>query len=162
MPRSKSRRRGRPNAIAKLSVTQLMGEIERRRSMAGQLHSRRAQLEQELSVISDELAQLETLGSSKEHASVSVSAPKRGRPKGSGKPGAIRGKGRGGNEKSLSSLLQSLLTGKTMSVPKMAEAVKKSGYKSKSKNFRTIVALTLLKNKKAFKRVARGQYTAKS
>ena len=43
----------------------------------------------------------------------------------------------------------------------MADAVKKSGYKSKSKNFRTLVALALLSHKKLFKRVARGQYTAK-
>ena len=48
-----------------------------------------------------------------------------------------------------------------MTVAEMAEAAKKTGYKSKSKNFRVIVSLTLLKNRKLFKRVARGQYTAK-
>jgi hypothetical protein len=48
-----------------------------------------------------------------------------------------------------------------MGVSEMAEAAKKAGHKSKSKNFRTIVSLALLNNRKMFKRVSRGQYTAK-
>ena len=48
-----------------------------------------------------------------------------------------------------------------MSVPEMAEAVKKAGHKSKSKDFRNVVNLTLQKNRKMFERVSRGQYTAK-
>src|SRR5207244_13219216 len=71
------------------------------------------------------------------------------------------GRGRGGNEKSLPTLLHSLLQGKTMSVQEMADAAKKAGHKSKSKNFRMIVSLALLKNPNLFKRVSRGQYTAK-
>ena len=47
-----------------------------------------------------------------------------------------------------------------MSEPKMAEAAKKAGHKSKSKNFRTIVSLALLNHRKMFKRVSRGQHTA--
>jgi len=54
-----------------------------------------------------------------------------------------------------------LLRGKTMSVPEMAEAAKKAGYKSKSKNFRTIISLALISHRKMFKRVSRGQYTAR-
>ncbi len=62
---------------------------------------------------------------------------------------------------SLATVLQSVLRGKTMRVPEMSDAAIRIGYKSKSKNFRNVVALTMLKNKKAFKRVSRGQYTAK-
>jgi hypothetical protein len=43
----------------------------------------------------------------------------------------------------------------------MTEAAKRAGHKSKSKNFRTIVSLPLLSNRKLFKRVARGKYTAR-
>jgi hypothetical protein len=43
----------------------------------------------------------------------------------------------------------------------MAVAAKKAGHKTKSKNFNTVVGLTLLNHKKMFKRVSRGQYTAK-
>ena len=48
-----------------------------------------------------------------------------------------------------------------MSVPEMAVAAKKAGHKSKSKNFRTVVGLALFGNKKLFRRVSRGQYTAR-
>ena len=48
-----------------------------------------------------------------------------------------------------------------MSVPEMTEAAKRAGHKSKSKNFRNVVALAIITNRKLFKRVARGQYTAK-
>jgi len=58
-------------------------------------------------------------------------------------------------------VLQSVLRGKTMNVADMAEAALKAGYKSTSKNFKTVVGLTLLKGKKMFKRVSRGQYTAR-
>jgi hypothetical protein len=65
------------------------------------------------------------------------------------------------NTASLVESLQKLLTNKTMTVTEMADAVQKAGYKTSSPNFRTIVNQTLINNKKAFKRVARGQYTAK-
>ena len=48
-----------------------------------------------------------------------------------------------------------------MSVIEVAEAVLKSGYKSNAANFTSVVNLTLLKRKDLFKRVGRGQYTAK-
>ena len=65
------------------------------------------------------------------------------------------------NAGSLVESLKKLLTGKTMSVTEMADAVQKAGYKTSSPNFRTIVNQTLISNKRDFKRVARGQYTAK-
>jgi hypothetical protein len=137
-----------------------MAEVERRRSMSGSLVARRDELTAQLEAINAEIAELESIG-----AATNGQAHRRGRgrPKGLGgaKRGARAGRGRGGNEKSLPALLHGLLQGKTMSVPEMAEAAKKAGHKSKSKNFRTIVSLAVLNNRQMFKRVSRGQYTAK-
>ena len=58
-------------------------------------------------------------------------------------------------------MLHSLLRGRTMTVAEMAAAAKKAGHKSRSKNFRVIVSLALLKNRGMFKRADRGQYTAR-
>jgi hypothetical protein len=152
---SRKRRRDRPSAIARVSTTDLMREIERRRGMLGSLRATRDDLTRQLESLNTEIAGIESMDGP-------GSAPPRrgpGRPKGSGKGG--RGRGRDGNKQTLSMLLHSLLRGKTMSVPEMAQAAKKAGYKSKSKNFRMVVGLTILKNRKMFRRVTRGQYTAK-
>jgi len=77
-----------------------------------------------------------------------------------GRPVGAR-RGRGGNKQSLPALLHSLLKGKTMSIPELTDAAKRAGHKSKSKNFRNVVSLAIITNRKLFKRVARGQYTAK-
>lgn len=42
-----------------------------------------------------------------------------------------------------------------------AEALKASGFRTYSANFRTIVNIVLVKHPGLFKRVGRGQYTAK-
>jgi hypothetical protein len=63
------------------------------------------------------------------------------------------------NEVNLIDALAEILKGKTMSVTEAAEAVQKNGYKTTSPNFRTMVNAALL-NKKKFKRVERGRYTA--
>ena len=47
-----------------------------------------------------------------------------------------------------------------MSVVEAGEAVKKAGYKTNAANFRTMVNIALIKSGK-FKRMERGQYTAK-
>ena len=62
---------------------------------------------------------------------------------------------------SLVEALTKVLTGKTLSVTEASVAVKKIGYKTKSENFRTIVNQTLIKYPNLYKKVARGQYTAK-
>jgi hypothetical protein len=121
--------------------------------------SRRSELESELDAINADLAQFGDVGG----------PPVRrgpGRPRKSGtRPGPTLGRGRkgrghGGNEKSLPALLHSLLQGKTMSIPELTDAAKKAGHKSKSKKFRTIVALAVFHNPKMFRRVSRGMYTA--
>ena len=108
------------------------------------------QLRGQREALDTQIAELEALGGPT--AAVSQSSP--GRPTG-------QRRGRGGNKQALPSLLHSLLQGKTMNVAEMAEAAKRAGHKSKSKNFRSVVALALITNRKLFKRVARGQYTAK-
>lgn len=75
--------------------------------------------------------------------------------------------GRGGirkrpkNKMNLSDTLLKVLASATMSVTEVAEAVQKAGYVTTSPSFRTIVNQTLIKDKR-FKRVGRGQYTAKA
>jgi hypothetical protein len=64
------------------------------------------------------------------------------------------------NSKTLADALHAVLTGATMGVTEVAEAVQQAGYHTTSPNFRTIVNQTLLKDKR-IKRVARGQYTAR-
>src|ERR1043165_6632931 len=105
--------------------------------------SRRSEFESELETINADLAQLGGTGGETKRRGP-------GRPRGTRSPKAqtggrgAKGRGRGGNEQSLPVLLHSMLRGKTMSVPEMAEAAKKAGHKSKSKNFRTIVSLALI------------------
>ena len=71
--------------------------------------------------------------------------------------------GRGGRRASGAGLKESIariLTGKPMNVSDIAEAVLKSGYISSSPNFKVMVNQQLIANKKLFKRVERGLYTA--
>jgi hypothetical protein len=79
--------------------------------------------------------------------------------------GQLRGLGRGGgrarNAKSLPEALHALLKGRTMRVVDAAEAVQKAGYRTNSRTFRVQVNIALVKRKDLFKRVGRGQYTAK-
>lgn len=65
------------------------------------------------------------------------------------------------NSTSLVETLGGVLNGTTMTVSDIIGAVHKAGYKTTSRNFRSIVNQALLANKKAFRRVARGQYTAR-
>jgi len=152
MPKRRKRQsgRGRPGFLSKLTIDQIQAEITRR---LDSLLLRRSEIESELESINADLAQPgDSRGENKhrafgrQRAIVTYTAKRRGR---------------GGNEQSLHNVLQSLLRGKTMSVPEMAEAAKKAGHKSKSKNFRTIVSLALLNHPKKFRRVSRGLYTAR-
>ena len=67
----------------------------------------------------------------------------------------------GGKRVLLADALQSMLSGKELSVTEIADSLLKSGYKTKSsaKNFRVMVNQTLTKDTR-FKRVSRGIYTA--
>ena len=144
--RAGGKRRGRPSAIARIPTADLRSELERRRGMMDEL------VRQHEALIV-EIKQLEP-GYRSEDVS-NGSAPtghKRGR---------LAGSGRRGNKLNLVESLRNLLQGNTLSVVEAADAVKKAGYKSKSANFRVIVNQALLANRKAFRKVGRGQYTAR-
>ncbi len=64
------------------------------------------------------------------------------------------------NKQSLVEVLAQVLKGKTLGVPEAADAVMATGYNSNAANFRLIVNQTLIKSDR-FKKVSRGQYTAK-
>jgi len=127
-----------------LPTQELEAELRRREKIAGKLVMRREKL----------LAELAELDAQIKAAGALISA---GRAS-SGRRGGGR---RGRNDMNLGDALVGTLTGKTMSVTEVAEAVQRAGYNTTSPNFRTIVNQTLTKDKR-FKRVARGQYTAAS
>jgi hypothetical protein len=77
-----------------------------------------------------------------------------------GRVGAIPGRRRPRNEMNLAESLVQVLKGKTMGVTEVAGEVQKAGYQTTAENFRTIVNQTLIKNRKMFRKVGRGQYTA--
>jgi hypothetical protein len=70
------------------------------------------------------------------------------------------GRRRAKNERSLTEVLAKVLRSTTLSVTDAAAAVKRAGYRTKSRNFRTQVNIALIKSGR-FKRVGRGRYTAK-
>ncbi len=74
--------------------------------------------------------------------------------------GGIVGGSRPKNERTLTEALVQVLTGKTMRVADAVKAVQQAGYRTTSPSFRTIVNQALISSGK-FKRVGRGEYTAK-
>lgn len=147
---------GRPRKLSSVSVAELQAELHHRRS---ELQSRRDELAQELQAIDQQLSQ---------YGEASVRRGPGRPPRSAGAaPARSTGNGRrtrtgrGGNKLSLVDTLRNILNGRTMSVTDATEAVLKTGYRSKSSNFRTIVNQALILNPDKFKNVARGQYTAK-
>jgi hypothetical protein len=133
---------GRTSNIAKLSMTDLQAEIRRRQRSVGPLMRRREALLKRLAEIDAELAALGGM----------IDGDNRGIP------GRRR---RAVNATPLPEALKAVLEGKTLSVTEAAEAVQAAGYKTHSSNFKIMVNMVLTKYPKMFKRVARGQYTAR-
>ena len=159
------RRRGRPTALASVPTADLQRELERRMSDMSQ---RRDELLSELDSI-DRMMTGERRGPGRPRRKAGRRG-RPGRPKGAGrrrgrppKSAAMktRGRKRPRNKMNLVEALAAVLKGRTMGVTEVADAVKKSGYKTTSPNFRTIVNQALLKHKSVFDKVGRGQYTAK-
>jgi hypothetical protein len=125
-------------SLAKLSVGDLQREISRRQRGGKTLLRRRAKLAAKLAALDAQIAELGLRAGSNGHSG-------RSRPR---------------NESNLVDALAKVLDGKTMSVGEAMEAVQKSGYKTTAANFRVIVNQCLINSGK-FKRVERGQYTAK-
>jgi len=143
--------------LSHLPTREIQAEIDRRQAQAASIRGHRDAIARQIAELDKHIADL---GGD----ALLRSRKRRGRPRGSKTKanGAAAGTGaRRGRRGGLADVLHSLLQGKTMSVPEMAKAAKKAGHKSKSKNFRTVVGLTLINHRKMFKRVSRGQYTAK-
>lgn len=125
------------SGLGGVSFEELQAEMARRSKVVNRLERRRAKLHAELAAVESELAGFGALSAS----------------------GGIRRRPR--NEMNLVDTLASVLKGKTMSVTDAAQAARDAGYMTTAANFRTIVNQALIRETKVFKKVSRGQYTAK-
>jgi hypothetical protein len=131
--------------LAKVSVEDLKKEISRRQRKLPMLIAARDALNRQI-------AGLEGLGDVK---------PTVKRRKKAGGRKAARRAVRPARAGSLSSALAAALKAKRkLTIAEAADAVLAAGYKSKSKDFRNLVSMTLSKDKR-FKRVRRGVYALK-
>lgn len=137
-----AKKAGRRAGLSTLSVADLQRELRRRQGTVGRLMKRRERLAAKLAALDAEIG--------------SLGVALRGRAGAGIAGGRIRPK----NDMKLVDALVKVLTNKTMSVTEVAEAVQEAGYRTSSSSFRTIVNQTLINSGK-FKRVGRGQYTAK-
>ena len=128
-------------ALASLSETQLRAELVRRQSKVASLERRHRALSRRLAALE---AKIRAAG-----GEVGGTVPGR-------RSGTRR---RATNKVSLADALRAILKGKPLGVAEAADAVLKSGFKTTSKNFRTMVAIQLGKAK-GVRRVERGVYTA--
>ena len=120
-----------------VSFEELQAEMARRGKIINRLERRRARLHAELAEVEAELGGYGALSAN----------------------GSIRRRPR--NEMNLVDTLSKVLKNKTMSVTDAAQAARDAGYMTTAANFRTIVNQALIRETKAFKKVSRGQYTAK-
>jgi len=123
--------------LDQVSIEDLQSEIRRRERQLKALERRREKLVEQLEMIDEEIRIA------------------------GGAMASIEGRKRPRNEQNLADALVELLSDQTLNVTRIAEEVQRSGYRTTSPNFRTIVNQTLIKDKR-FERVGRGQYTAKA
>ncbi len=121
-----------------LSVSELRRELARRERRVGNMLRKRERLLAKVRALDAQIA---------EHG-------------GSIRAGGLAIRRRPKNDMNLVEALTKVLTNKVMSVTDVSQAVQEFGYKTTSPSFRTIVNQTLINSGK-FKRVERGQYTAK-
>lgn len=133
----------RPSFLASISSARLEAEIRLRERVLAPLLRRRAKVAAKLAALDRRLA---ALGGRAGPARRAGAAGPRGR--------------RAKNAKTLAETLVSVLRGKTLSVSEAAAAVKRAGYRTNSRHFRTQVNIALFKDRR-FKRVSRGKYTAR-
>ncbi len=129
------------NGVLSLSFQDLQKELRRRARRTATLQRRRDRVAQRLASLDDLIS---AMG---------------GRVIGRMRIGPGRSQAR--NAKSLPEALHELLKDKTMRVTDAAEAVQRAGYKTNSKTFRVQCNFALVKRKDLFKRVGRGEYTAR-
>lgn len=142
--------------LARISTVDLKRELDRRATHASALDVKRVKLAKELVQLDSEI---EALGGGQNGGA--PSQPRRAPLKSGSGRRSPAARTREANRMTLTTALREVLTGKTMGVTEVAEAVQKAGYKTHSQNFRTMVNITLLKRKDLFKKKGRGQYTAK-
>ena len=140
---TKKSRQAKPagNSLDNLSFDELQREMRRRERDMKRLVSKRDRLLTQVREVEDEIQSLGGAGA----FGVTAGGRPRRRPR---------------NDSSLSEALLNLLKNTTMSVTEAAEEVQRAGYQTTSSSFRTIVNQTLIKDPR-FKKVSRGQYTAK-
>ena len=168
MPRTKNAsgkiREGRESVLSRIASADLQAELERRQSMVGELMQRQRELQEALEKLESEIDLLEP--ASLNGLSRAGSRP---RPRVAGNRGGRRGAGerqrrgskRPANKMNLAEYVTKVLTKKTMGVADVAKAVTAAGYRSNSSDLGKVVYQTLFKHPDRFKRVGRGQYTAK-
>lgn len=122
---------GRTSNLASLSVSAIRREIERRQARGNELARQRDRLLRQVAAINAKIAS-----------------------HGGGRSTRVA------NTVTLPDALAAALKGKSMAIADAAAAVQKAGYKTNSSNFRVGVTIAL-GDKKRFKRVERGVYTAK-
>jgi hypothetical protein len=131
-------------ALKKLSIGELQRELARRQGALPRLQKKRRKLAAALKKVDDAIA---ALGGA---AAPRKAVARRGRP--AGKVRRVR------NAQSLGDVLVKILARvKSMKIAELVGAVKRTGYKSKAKNFRLIVNQALVKDKR-FRNVRRGRY----
>lgn len=135
-------RQKRPGGLSSLPLRVIHAELRRRARRAATLQRRRDRLARRIEALDE---QIRSLGGS--------AARRNGRVRGGGR--------RAHNKQTLVASLHEVLNGKTMRVTEAAQAVQQAGYKTGSRSFRVQVNIALIKNPKLFRRVGRGQYTAK-
>lgn len=130
----------RPSTGTNLSLAALQAIIESRRTELNRLRKQRTKAQRELDAIDRQIAKIEGAGG------------------GRGGAGGTRVR----NAKSLNDTIEEVLrsNGKPMKVGDIVDAVKSSGYRSSSANFRGIVNQTLIKDKR-FGASERGMYQIK-
>jgi hypothetical protein len=135
------------SGLSGMTTTEIQRELRKRASKAKSLMRRRDSL---LTKVAKLEAQIRGFGGAQAAAAGSsrMGLTARGTPR-----------KRPQNETGLAEALHTTLKGKTMGVTEVAHAVVKGGYKTTAENFRTIVNQALLKHRKLFKKVSRGQYT---
>lgn len=137
MAKKTTKRKAAAPTVAGMSTAELQAELHRRGRNVRKLERRREKLMIDLAEVEKELASEGALSST----------------------GGIRRRPR--NDMNLVDSLAKVLKGKEMSVTEVTQAVQQAGYMTTAANFRTIVNQALIREKKKFKKVSRGIYTAR-
>lgn len=123
--------------LESVDAGELQREIHRRQRFAKSILVRRERLLARIAAIDDEM-----------------------RVKGMRRAGSFSASPRARNSMTLTEAMRELLKGREMGIPEIVPGLAEVGYKSPSPNLRTMVNAQLL-NKRMFKRISRGVYTAK-